>query len=232
MLTENEICELLGISRTTVRLAMNELLDEGLIVRFRGKGSYIAEDKIRRKLDSMYNFTESMLEQGVSPSSRVLSAGIVPADNSAREKLELSDHQKMVFQLTRLRCGNGAPLLLETTRIPVELCSGIEKTDFSNSSLYNVLKMRFGLDLYHAVETLEAIVINNKVSFLLQCDKKNMPGYKIERQSYLRSGQIFEYTTSVTRADRCSFRIDLYGQTCSRPGVDFARQLKARSVDI
>lgn len=227
MVPENELCQILRISRTTVRLAMNELLEEGLIIRFRGKGSFVAEDKIRRKLDSMYNFTDSMLEQRISPSSRVLSASIVSPDALTCEKLMLTHGQNKVFQLVRLRCGNGVPLLLEKTHIPVDLCAGIERTDFSNSSLYNVLKVRFGLDIYHAVETLEAIIISNDIASLLECEKKHMPGYKIERQSKLGSGRIFEYTTSVTRADRCSFRIDLYSQTGSRPTVDFSRKLKA-----
>ncbi|HCB1778262.1 TPA: GntR family transcriptional regulator, partial [Citrobacter farmeri] len=62
IVTENALCDILNISRTTVRLAFNELLEEGLIVRQRRKGTFIADKKINRRLNSLYNFTESMRE--------------------------------------------------------------------------------------------------------------------------------------------------------------------------
>ncbi len=226
MVTETELCEMLGISRTTVRLAMNQLLDEGLIVRYRGKGSFIAEDKIRRRLNNMYNFSESMREEGVNPSSVVLKSQIIEADEVTAKKLQLPPHQKKVFELTRIRCGDGHPLLLETTRIPYNLCEGIENIQFENTSLYNTLSNQFGLNIYHAVETIEAILIDRSAAIHLQCDKKVMPGYQIERISHLESGYIFEYTTSVTRADKCSFKLDLYNNNSNKNTMGFSRQLK------
>lgn len=77
------------------------------------------------------------------------------------------------------------------------LCEGIEKYDFSNGSLYNILSNEYHLELYHANESIEAIVINKKNAALLNC-KPGIAGYKIIRLSNLQSGFIYEYTTSIT----------------------------------
>jgi GntR family transcriptional regulator len=69
VMAEDELCKTLNISRTTVRLAMNRLVEEGLIIRYRGKGSFIADQKLRRNINYMYNFTENMWNMGMTPSS-------------------------------------------------------------------------------------------------------------------------------------------------------------------
>ncbi|MDR2631952.1 MAG: UTRA domain-containing protein, partial [Spirochaetaceae bacterium] len=85
---------------------------------------------------------------------------------------------------------------------------------------------RYSLNLFHAVETIEAVIISGDNEKKLKC-KGRMPGYKIQRISYLESGYIFEYTTSVTRADKCIFRLDLYKNANSvKHNVDFERQLQ------
>ncbi len=228
MVTENELCNILNISRTTVRLAMNELFEEGLIVRQRGRGTFIADKKINRKLNSLYNFTDSMSEQGIAARSVVLQAGIYDADEVVANKLNLPESQRKIFLLKRIRYGDDVPLLLESTSIPYNLCQGIEDYNFEVTSLYEILKNKFGLDIVRATENIEAIIINKTAAHHLQCQGKVMAGYRIERVSYLDNGFIFEYTTSVTRADKCNFRIDLYssGQHAGKLGIGFARQLK------
>lgn len=226
IVTENELCDILKISRTTVRLAMNELLEEGLIVRQRGKGSFVADKKINRKLNSLYNFSDSMREQGIKPHSVVLQAAVVEADEMAAQKLNLPEGQRKIFLLKRVRYGDDTPLLLETTAVPYNLCQGIEQYDFEVRSLYDVLKNQFGLNITHATERIDAIIINKSAAHHLQCPEKVMAGYQIERVSFLESGFVFEYTTSVTRADKCSFKIDLFNTNQFKSRIDFSRQLK------
>ncbi|GHV95522.1 GntR family transcriptional regulator [Spirochaetia bacterium] len=225
MITEIELCEILNVSRTTVRLAMNSLVNEGLIIRRRGKGSFIGEQKLRRKIDYMYNFSENIQNMGAAPSSIVLESKIIRADAIVAGKLQLPEENLQVFFLQRVRCANDVPILLESTYIPYFLCKGIEKADFKSASLYSLLSNSYSINPYHAVEVIEAIILDLKTAKILDC-KSKMPGYKIERVSYLNSEYVFEYTTSVTRADKCVFRLDLYrNNNSNKNSIDFERQL-------
>ncbi|WP_246240776.1 GntR family transcriptional regulator [Anaerocolumna sedimenticola] len=225
MLGENDIVEILDISRTTVRLALNRLVEAGLIVRYRGRGSFIAEPKLRRSINYLYNFTENIRLSGAIPSSEINRCEVVSADEEMKEKLKLATVGQKVFVLERLRLADGEPLIIENTFIPYYLCTGIEKTNFSKASLYNVLKTQYGINVSHAEETIEAIIINKKNASILKC-KNRMAGYSIERTSYLDSGYICEYTSSVTRGDRCVFKLDLYNSNNTRSGsIDFERKL-------
>lgn len=225
MIGENDIAELLKISRTTVRLSLNRLVEEGLIVRQRGKGSYIAEPKLRRNINYLYNFTENILRSGSVPSSNVLRCSTESANEKIKEKLRLSAAEQSVFVLERLRIAGLEPLIVEHTYIPYYLCQGIEQTDFSNASLYHVLELQYGIHIHHAEESIAATTIDKKNSALLKC-KNGMAGYFIERISYLESGYICEYTTSITRGDRCTFKLDFCNSKQNKSGpIDFERKL-------
>jgi GntR family transcriptional regulator len=230
MIAENELCAILNVSRTTVRQSMSHLADDGLLVRYRGKGSFIADEKMRRNINYFYNFTENIRGAGAVPGSIVLKQEIKKADQFICEKLKLSANNDRVFFLSRLRCADKVPILLEHTYIPYYLCEGIEAFDFSERSLYQTLSGNYALNLFHAEETIEAVIIRGKNKETLQC-KTLTPGYKIERISYLDSEYIFEYTTSLTRSDKCIFRLDLYNNTKNaRKGVDFERQLQIKET--
>ena len=210
MIPENVLCEILKVSRTTVRQSLNRLVDEGLLVRYRGKGSFIASQKMRRNMNYLYDFTDDMLNLGATPSSVVLKAEVINSPPEAVvQTLQLPQSRLAVFYLERLRYANTEPILWERTYIPYYLCNGIERYPFENMSLYHTLSERFSLNLYHANETLEAVIINKEEAELLKC-KTRVAGYKIQRIAYLDSGVPFELTTSITRADRCMFQFDLF----------------------
>lgn len=225
MLTETNLCAILNISRTTVRQCMDRLVDEGLLVRYRGRGSFIADPKMKRNISYLYNFTENMKELGAVPTSVVIKSEVIEADDFIRSQLQLPPTQTKVFKLYRLRCANQEPILFEKTFIPYYLCERIEYLDFASVSLYDVLSERYTLNLYRATETIEAIIINKDEAALLKCTAK-VPGYKIQRISHLDSGFIFEFTTSVTRADKCVFQLELYKNNSVNKGpIDIRRQV-------
>jgi GntR family transcriptional regulator len=79
--------------------------------------------------------------------------------------------------------------------------------------------------LYHATETIEAVIINKEMAELLKCNPK-VAGYRIQRISQLDSGFVFEYTTSITRADKCMFQLDLYKNgVANKNPVDIQRHI-------
>ena len=225
LIPENELCSLLGISRTTVRQSMDQLVAEGLIVRHKGRGSFVASPKMKRPIHYLYNFTENIRELGAVPSSQVLLACVEHADDALMHQLELPAGHPQVFHLIRIRCANDAPVLLEDTYIPYYLCQGIETVDFSTDSLYRTLEETYQLKLHHATETIEAILMGASDAEKLQCHA-GIPGYRITRCSQLESGHPFEYTSSITNAQRCMFQLDLYkNSNASKPGMNFHRQV-------
>ena len=229
MIPETDLCEILKVSRTTVRQSLNRLVEEGLLIRYRGKGSFIANQKMRRNLNYLYDFTDDMISLGAIPSSIILKAEVMTDPPEAvRLALQLPAEQPATFFLERLRCANTEPILWERTHIPYYLCQGIEHYPFQSVSLYHTLSERYSLSLHHAIETLEAFVLNAEEARRLQC-KPKVAGYKIRRVSNLDSGIIFELTTSVTRADRCVFQFDLYkNNVTNRNAVEIQRLITLR----
>ena len=166
--------------------------------------------KLRRQINYLYNFSENMESIGVHPSSIVLECKVLKkAPEEVREILRLPSENPSVFLLKRIRLADGEPILCENTYIPYHLCPGIQKLRFSSQSLYTVLLERYLLEPYRATESIEAVFLSDQDKELLECPE-DIPGFKISRVSYLESGEIFEYTTSLTRADKCVFTMELF----------------------
>lgn len=116
MISENEICQLFEISSTTVRQAMNGLYDKGVIARIRGKGTFVASEKIQRNISALYHFSESIMALGMEPSSEVLECEIIHPNEDIAKRLGLEDDIQKVFKLTRLCKVDGLPVILEPPR--------------------------------------------------------------------------------------------------------------------
>lgn len=206
---EEEMCRALNVSRTTMRQAINLLVDEGLLVRYRAKGTFVSERKLTRRLNHLYNFTSDMKSIGMTPSSTILNQRLEDLRGSyIQQKLDLPDQLATAFRLSRVRCANGQPVLLEDTYIPSYLCPGIEQYDFSHLSLYDILKQVYNLQPVSASETLQAIIIPARERKILNCPN-NTVGYRINRVGRLNSHCTYEYTTSITRADICLYQFEM-----------------------
>lgn len=232
MISETSLCEILGISRTTVRQSMNLLVEDGLLLRYRGRGTFVANAKIKRNMSHLYSFTEDMKALAIEPLSKVIRAELVAScPDEIAGILELPSDQERIFYLERVRFANAEPILWESTYIPYRYCNGIENIDFQKHSLYQVLCETYHLSMYRAHETLDAIILSKKESALLECSP-GVAGYKISRISYLDTGGVFEHTRSVTRADKCTFQFDLYkyGNSYKMKPAKLKRNLKLSSM--
>ena len=213
---EEEICATLGISRTTVRQAMNQLVEQGLLTRYRGKGTFVSMQKYSRSFSHLYNFSSDMHAIGAVPSSRVLKHEIIDVEDSfIQEHLELPSGRTKVFHLKRVRCADDEAILIEDTYIPCFLCPGIEVYNFEQLSLYDTLKDHYNLEPFNAIETLQAIIIPIKEQKILGC-KGNTIGYRIQRTARLNSNFVYEFTISITRADICSYQFQLNNQSAAK----------------
>jgi GntR family transcriptional regulator len=222
--SEVQICDRYQVSRSTVRQALKALEDEGLIFRRRGKGTFIAEQKVQRKLNNLYNFSSDMRHLGYIPKSRIISFEKIKPKTDLINTLQLLNVNTEVFKIVRVRIANDVPLLLETTYIPVYLCPYLEESVVEQGSLYEFLKENASLVPYNATETFEPIIFDKQVAEILECNTK-MCGYFVERISYLQDGQAFELTQSVVRGDKCRYEVELY-----QDSVNFRRTFNKKSL--
>lgn len=217
---ESQLSEMYGVSRTTIRQALNRLVEENLIIRRRGKGTVISNQKFNRDINHLYSFTEDMKAMNVQPHSKILSCLILKAPDRILLALNLPVHAD-VLKLERVRYANVDAILVETTYLPLYLCPGINQEDFTDTSLYDVLRSRYSLNLFRAIETYEATKLDKKTAGLLGC-KSSAPAFSICRIAYLDSGIPFEYTTSLVRSDKCVFKVEL---RASKGQVSFSREI-------
>lgn len=202
--SERELCEQHGISRITVRKAMDELLHEGVVYTCVGKGTYVAEPKLSEELQSLSSFTEDMQRRGMAVSSQVLEAALVPCDDFLAARLHVPRGAE-VIHLHRLRLADGLPIAIQRTYLPHHLCPDLLQYDFSLRSLLDVLRTEYGLKLARADTSIEAAIARTEEIHLLQLSS---PAAVLtsEQTTYLDSGVVIEWTRSVFRGDRYRLR--------------------------
>lgn len=205
---EPELCTLLKVSRTVVRQALTELAYEGLIVRAKGKGTFIAEPKIVEGLaQRLTGFYEDMASRGLAPYSRVLKQQLVPANVKIAKYLSLT-LETPVIEVERLRFIQDEPLVLVQTYLPYSACPAVLNADLTRRSLYALMEEEFGLVIASGRRTLEAVAATQREAELLRIDV-GAPLMLLDSVSYLEDGSPIEYYHALHRGDRSRFEAEL-----------------------
>lgn len=205
--TERELCELHGISRMTVQKAILALVNEGVVYREQGKGTFVAQSKERHRLLQLAGFTEEMQRRGLKVATELLSFERKLPTKKVQSDLNLSP-QDEVFEVERLRLIDGEPYALETVYLPVMLCPALSGEKLKNASLYDVLSREFGLQIGYAYQTIEPVLINDYESNFLHV-KKNSLALLFSRHTYLTDDTPFEVTKAIYRSDKYKFEVAL-----------------------
>lgn len=206
--SESVLCQSYEISRTVVRQALRDLELEGLIVRRKGKGTFVAEPKISENLvQKLTGFFQDMVDSGHRPVTHVLAHKVVPASEHVANRLNIIPGTR-VYDIDRLRFVEGEPILFVTTYIPHSLCPQLANVDLGDRSLYAFLENECGLVIAHGRRTVEAVAANEQMAKLLQIDQ-GAPLIKLESVSYLEDGTPLEYYIALHRGDRSRFEVEL-----------------------
>jgi GntR family transcriptional regulator len=204
--SENELAEQHGISRATVRHALDELEREGWIYRQKGVGSFAPVRRIEQDLTSLVSTSEEMSLRGWPLVTKVLSIDQAPAAAHVARALELPP-ETPIYALCRLRVVDDMPLSVQTNFLPAALCPKLEEADLT-SSLYRLLESRYGLRLWTGREILRARGATLHEAQLLGI-REGMPVMYAERTTYAVSGIPVEYLEAVWRGDRYDFTVTL-----------------------
>lgn len=193
--SERELCEEYGISRTTVRQALQKLSQEGYVNSIQGKGTFVSRPQIRQELSSIYSFDEDMRRLGKTPETRVMDFVEMTAIGSLAKSLSLSEGTA-VYRVMRLRLADGEPMLLETNYLPLIRFPGMIREELENQSLYRLLFTKYNLNITVAEETFEPVLLRPMESQIFGAVPGAL-GMLIERISY-EGGTVVEVSKSVS----------------------------------
>jgi GntR family transcriptional regulator len=205
--SENEFQQEYNISRNTVKKALDDLVQEGILNRIQGKGTFVSMPKIEQSLSGFYSFSKVLRSKGLEPKDIILSLDQKEVKPSIAKRLQLPE-KALVIELRRLRCANDEPMILETSYIPLQLVSGLSAEKLEHNSLYDLMQSEYGIMVTKAKETFEPVLIRDYESSYLQI-KEGSPALLLERVAYDSNGQPVEFCRSIFRGDRCRFYTEL-----------------------
>ena len=136
--TEGELMELFNVSRVTVRKAIEELVEDGLLEKVHGKGTFVAHKKIQKPIQTFIGFSEMCKNMGLKPSSKVISLEMHAAHKKVRDFFQLEKEDAPVVIIKRLRLADGKPIIYETNIFPAEYRFLL--LEDLKGSLYDLLK--------------------------------------------------------------------------------------------
>jgi GntR family transcriptional regulator len=189
----------LGVSRLTVRAALDELVREGYLVRRRGAGTFVAEPKVAKGMD-VSSFSDDMRARGLTPGSRTLDLRVAPAGARMGRLLHVSPSEPVV-SVKRLRLADGDPMAIELLHARSSLVPGLSATDLEQHSFYDLLADRYDISIVGGTQTVEPTVTNEEESAALGVPLHS-PALLFERVTRAASGDVVEFTTSTYRGDR------------------------------
>lgn len=230
--SEQRLGEIFGVSRPTVRQAMQRLTEEGLLDRRQGAGTFVRKLNVQQRHGRVIGFSRRMMHEGLSPSSRVLEQRILRAQEAgekARGALRVSASTP-VMRLSRLRLINDAPVALETAHLPLDRFPGIDLIDFSNRSLYQTLEERYDTRITFFQETLEPVLLSIHEATLLW-SQPGLPAMLAHFITYDQAGAPVEYTYSLVPGDRCHFELEFLPGTSPDEGAWTTRQTQVEYVN-
>jgi GntR family transcriptional regulator len=205
--SERELGEQFSLSSTTVRRALNDLVQERLLERKAGKGTFVRMSKVKRDLRKVLGFTANMQEMGLSPSTKVLSKKIMSANAFARQRLGV-EKGAMVVKINRLRLANDVPMMLETRYIRTDLCPGIEKLDLS-SSLWKVFENIYSHKPYRHTQNVTIAKFSGPQAALFGLEGGAL-AFLINGVTYIKDGQPIECEESLYRSDKYDLAFEAF----------------------
>ncbi len=197
--TEAELCDQYGVSRMTVRQALDSLVSSGYLMRLRGKGTFVSSDKAERSASRLLGFEEDTLGRGLTPATRVLSTRWLEANREERQLLGQLPGSR-VQRIDRLRTVNDEPVGINHVVLLERWGRALAGEDFSRS-LYSILRESLADEVKEAEQRIEAAPADDAQAELLEV-AVGAPLLRIVRTTYLERHGLIGLTRTFYRGDR------------------------------
>ena len=204
--SERDLADALGLSRMTVRRALELLVGQKLAERRQGSGTYVLPQRLEQTVDRVLGFAEEAKTLGFEAGSTLLETLVLPADVGVAAALQLAP-ETPVRRVTRLRTADGAPLALQLAHLPPRYASLPEET-LASGSLYGALAEHFGLIARRARQTVSARQATPRERELLGLPR-GVPVLALERTTFGADGRPFEFVRSAYRGDKYQLGLEL-----------------------
>jgi GntR family transcriptional regulator, mannosyl-D-glycerate transport/metabolism system repressor len=199
--SEQKLSESFNVSRVTIRQAIKLLVDEGILYKVRGSGTYVKQPKIEHDIYRLQGFTEEMESLNHVPSNQVLEFSMQLPAEPIKEKLNLKDNEK-VFFIRRLRSGDGEPMILEETYMPVTLFPDLS-VEVMTRSKYEYVEKK-GYKIKERQGEILPHIPSKELREILQM--KDSSCLAMNLCAYLEDGTLFEYTKLYFRSEKYTFK--------------------------
>jgi GntR family transcriptional regulator, N-acetylglucosamine utilization regulator len=198
--SERDLAANNGISRVTTRKAIDMLRQEGYVRAYQGKGCFVAHCGPKSyDVVPLEGFTAATIRRGMTPTSRLLSRGVVPASSDIADHLRIGEKDKTV-RIRRLRLSNNRPIALDTAYLPYPLCEYLLDIDLERQSLYRTLETQLHIRLAYANQTVQTTLGRDNDLSLLGL-RAPAAVFQLQRETYDSQGQVIEFVDAVYRGD-------------------------------
>lgn len=206
--SEQQLTEKFEVSRNTAKKAIEDLVQEEILYRIQGKGTFLSHPKIEQSLSAFYSFSQVLREKGLNPKDIMLKIEVEKATHKVSKALQIAKDEEVIM-LKRLRCAGEDPIILEYSYFPKSIIPDVEKLSLvGETPLYEVLSAEFGVIVNAAKETFEPILIREAEQDYLPVELGS-PALLLERTAYDSSRKPVEFCRSIVRGDRCKFYTEL-----------------------
>jgi GntR family transcriptional regulator len=197
--SEDELAARFGVSRMTLRQGIADLIDEGVLYRRHGVGTFVAQPHVERDHSRLSNFVEMARKEGIDLKIRLLSAEVIHSKLKVAGALSLEEGD-LVIRVKTLRLTEGLPLTLHDSYVPYKLFPQLLQENLETSHLWDIFES-YGKRVKRAVEILEAREADEELAGLLEMEEGAPILYK-ERTVFLDDGTPVDFTYCFNRGDR------------------------------
>ncbi len=205
--SEKDLMELYGVSRITLRRALEELEKDGLIHRQHGKGTFVSAHRIQAQLTYLSSFTEDLRERGYTTHAKILEFRDLSPDDVVRNALSLKEGKKVLL-LKRIRYADNQPIAIEVCYFSAELFANIIQQDLEHQSLNRIMQNKYGVHFSHAKQWIGTQMADKEMKKIFEFTKPTSILAMRRIVSDIHNTPV-QYTVSYYRGDLYEYEVTL-----------------------